>query len=237
MTIEIYADLKTAVPSDVESALRAEQEILRKPKQFFAANRVAEQGAHVYRILSREGAELIPQQVEELEGLRVAWVGLPRECVVKLTVPNAQLGLVALKGLLDPNLELPPNTPVSVWERDFLAPVLEWWQQDGNAEKALTSLHIPPDNDAINQAVHERLKELPGYHGFSSREQSLLEMTCRKVSLLVGPPGTGKTTQLSYAVCRFMEVFPKARILILSFTNRGTDELNLRIDQTKRQAF
>lgn len=237
MSAEIYAALKSAVQIDVVDALQAEQEALRRPKPFLLSRRATAHLPVVYRLLSETGGELSPEEVDELQGRRVSWVGLSKEQVVTIDVHDAEKGLVSFKGLMVLGHELPPNTPIWIWERDFLTPVLEWWKIEGNAHSALRNVHIPSDNDQLNETVHQQLKSLPYYSDLSETEKAVLEMACRKASLLVGPPGSGKTTRLSKFICTYMEAFPKARILILSYTNRGTDELNLRVAQIKQQNF
>ena len=58
-----------------------------------------------------------------------------------------------------------------------------------------------------------------------------------KVLKILGPPGTGKTTELLRIVKEEMENYPIGKIGYFSFTKKATEEVRDRIIKDERKRF
>ena len=159
---------------------------------------------------------------ESLEGAQAVWSDdrQGRGEVVVVDPDRAEVALRYVQG------ELPaPNQVVRLYPKDFLSPLIDVWTRPDAQSAALAVLKR---ND---ETLIAPVKPLPSAFGRLRRAQAAaMSLPLRRVALVVGPPGTGKTTTVGAITANLLRRFPKARVLLVGPTNVAVDTALLAAD-------
>lgn len=72
--------------------------------------------------------------------------------------------------------------------------------------------------------------DIPGLNKLDELQKKIIkEMMAKRVSVIIGPPGTGKTVLLSAIVYNIFKNNPDSKILICSNSNYAVDQAALKI--------
>jgi hypothetical protein len=161
---------------------------------------------------------------EGIEGTRVRWgEELERAGRIKFVDPDNEL-LVIEPALLGQ----PPSPGEAIWlfPNDFLGPLIDLWSGD-MGRRALRRLRQ-------TQEELEPLQEIvPLPSAFSElreRQTIAVQNSAYRCSLLIGPPGTGKSFTVGALGAYLLTRFSKARLLVVGPTNVAVDTAILAID-------
>lgn len=69
------------------------------------------------------------------------------------------------------------------------------------------------------------------FHWLRRAQRRALKLVNYSSSFLFGPPGTGKTTTLGVLLAEYLQLNPRARVLLLSTTNLAVDQAMLAVDR------
>lgn len=119
-----------------------------------------------------------------------------------------------------------PGETIRVYPPDFLTPLIELWNNEVHARRAL-SLLGPPG------AVHTPGRKPPGSRFIALREGQAAAIAAAVAprTLLIGPPGTGKTYTVGALATYLLARFKGCRILVVGPTNMAVDATVLAIDE------
>lgn len=163
---------------------------------------------------------------ESLEGANAWWPlegphnGEAR--VLSVFPEDNELHLTAVKG------DLPDEEArLRIYPPNFIEPV--------------RLLYYDPDYQALGLKIFRSLdsrlpendKSLPNPRPLTLRTQQreALKLPYRSHSLLIGPPGTGKTYTLAAILAQFLIHEPEQRVLLISNSNAAVDDALVKVDQ------
>lgn len=160
---------------------------------------------------------------EGLEGGRIRW-GRELEFggIIKLVdVDNDRVVVQPLEGAA-------PKEGETAWVflNDFLGPLIEMWQgpMADRAAKALKRSKLDVD------PLQEIRPLTPDFMDLRKRQVEAVQNTAYRCSIVIGPPGTGKSYTIGAIAAYLLRRFSKARILIVGPTNVAVDTALLSID-------
>ncbi len=166
--------------------------------------------------------------VEALEGARAWWPGEPPASAEVYAVDPDDSSIL-LKELTGPRPKA--GDTISIYEPDFLRPLAELWATPSVAEEAIGALsNVSPSSVEAPTITALDLGFL------RSSQRRALSLPRHSVSLLWGPPGTGKTTTLGAIVAEELVSGGSRRVLVLATTHTAVDEAVLSVDRFLRQA-
>jgi superfamily I DNA and/or RNA helicase len=159
---------------------------------------------------------------ESLEGCRATW-GDDFVNRGEVLFVDAEAGALVLRFVTG---DLPSHeTPIWLFPRDFLTPLIELWQ-------------IPDRRGAIgliekSRAPKKQLepKTLPqSYSVLRQRQVQAVDIALQPKALLLGPPGTGKTFTVGAIIATLLSRYKNSRILLVGPTNVAVDTALLAAD-------
>lgn len=160
---------------------------------------------------------------EGLEGGRIRW-GRELEFggIIKFVdVDNDRVVVQPLEGAA-------PKEGETAWVflNDFLGPLIEMWQgpMADRAAKALKQSKVDVD------PIQEIRPLSPDFADMRKRQTEAVQNTAYRCSIVIGPPGTGKSYTIGAIAAYLLRRFPKARILVVGPTNVAVDTAILSID-------
>lgn len=113
-----------------------------------------------------------------------------------------------------------------VYINDFLGPLIEMWQGPMAGKAAAALKQSKTDLDPIQE-----IRPLPSdFSDLRKRQVEAVQNTAYRCSIVIGPPGTGKSYTIGAIAAYLLRRFPKARILVVGPTNVAVDTAILAID-------
>jgi hypothetical protein len=207
--------------ANILAALREERDLTQKGICFTVIEAAMEDGFAVATVRpSKVGRSSAVD--EALEGARVKWgAELEFGGVIKF-VDAEQDQLV-----IEPFRGAAPDRSDMLWVflNDFLSPLIELWDSP-LAAKAKQRLEQSHDTTPLQE-----VRDLPAeFDVLRARQKLAVQAAHHRVSLVIGPPGTGKSFTVGATAAYLLRRFSKARILILGPTNVAVDNALLVID-------
>tara|TARA_B100000378_G_scaffold167944_3_gene135443 strand:+ start:1228 stop:2976 length:1749 start_codon:yes stop_codon:yes gene_type:complete len=160
---------------------------------------------------------------EGLEGGRIRW-GHELEFggIIKFVdVDNDRVVVQPLEGAA-------PKEGETAWVflNDFLGPLIDMWQGPMAARAAKALQQSKVDLDPIQE-----VRPLPpDFADLRKRQVEAVQNTAYRCSIVIGPPGTGKSFTIGATAAYLLRRFSKARILVVGPTNVAVDTAILAID-------
>lgn len=174
-----------------------------------------------------------PEDIDALDGLQVKWLGMPLGPHPKVAVIDAGSHAITLQGRFKgPYPEV--GTVIRTIDRDFFGPVLELWRRNDLGEVFLAQLERFTDEsviEALRLISHDLSRSL------FVEQAAALGIVNYSTSFIWGTGGAGKTKTLATLCRAYMAMHRGARILVCTTSNKGVDELVLRIAADCHGAF
>jgi hypothetical protein len=161
---------------------------------------------------------------EGLEGTRVKWGSeLERAGLIKFVDPDNDLVVIEPVSLGT----LPePGETLWLFPNDFLGPLIDLWSGD-MGRRALARLKQTKEE---LEPLHEIKALPPEFRDLRERQTAAVQSSAYRCSLLIGPPGTGKSFTIGAIGAYLLMRFSKARLLVVGPTNVAVDTAVLAID-------
>lgn len=121
-----------------------------------------------------------------------------------------------------------PDAGETAWVflNDFLGPLIEMWQGP-MADRAAKALRQSKGDVETSQEI----RPLPdAFRDLRVRQIEAVQNTAYRCSIMIGPPGTGKSYTIGAMAAYLLTRFSKARILVVGPTNVAVDTAILAID-------
>lgn len=158
-----------------------------------------------------------------LEGARVRWgTNLEFGGIIKFVDADRGQIIVEPFGGSFPA----PGETIWVYQNDFLGPLIDMWQGP-MANRAASRLKQTKDELEPLQPI-ELLPSL--FSDLRERQVEAVQSTAYRCSIVIGPPGTGKSFTIGATVAYLLTQFSKARVLVVGPTNVAVDTAILAID-------
>ncbi len=157
---------------------------------------------------------------ESLEGSRAVWGEAGRGDVFVVNPDAGELVLRFVQGTAPA-----PGTALRLFPRDFLTPLIELWN-DPACRKGAIELQA-----RRSDTLYGELKTLPDcFSTLRERQIDAVNLALRPLSLIIGPPGTGKTFTVGALVAYILKRFPQAKLILTGPTNVSVDTALLAAD-------
>lgn len=158
-----------------------------------------------------------------LEGARVRW-GAELEFGGVIKFVDADRDRI----IVQPIESAFPEQGETIWvyQNDFLGPLIDMWQGP-MANRAASRLKQTKEELEPLQPV-EALSSM--FSDLRERQVGAVQSTAYRCSIVIGPPGTGKSFTIGATVAHLLARFSKARILVVGPTNVAVDTAILAID-------
>lgn len=119
-----------------------------------------------------------------------------------------------------------PGTKAWVFLNDFLGPLIDMWQGPMAARAAKRLRQSKEETDPIQE-----VRSLPiEFADLRERQAEAVQASAYRCSIMIGPPGTGKSYTVGAISTYLLQRFSKARILVVGPTNVAVDTAILAID-------
>lgn len=217
--MESFAGIKRALDGELESM---------RPISFEVEKVDADERHHVIklspgsRVRLREDFEGWSAAGEKLPGGEYPWVGE----VAAVDVEHSALAVVQLSGNSSPA----DSRKIFLYEPDYQRVTRDWSEERHHQGKSLPQLYLE-----IRAGEAQRARPILDLTRFLSpsvplreRQKAAVAAAGRPVSLVWGPPGTGKTYTLGYAAACLCLAGKK--VMVVAPTNAATDQAALSID-------
>lgn len=212
---------------DIRSAISQELEATPAYYDFKVRECVFEDG--LYRVTVQPQA-VYPKVVldESLEDAE-AWWPKPHKGSAKILAVVAEEDQIILKGATS----RPPEKDglLRLYAPRYLDALLSCWLDSAWANQAMECLQ------GLDTPVRVASNPLSG-HAFRwlrRAQRQALKLVQYSSSFLYGPPGTGKTTTLGVLLAEYLQMNPRARVLLLSTTNHAVDQVTVAVDKALEQ--
>ncbi len=159
---------------------------------------------------------------EGLEGSRAVW-DRDNDGRGEVFAVDANNGRIVIRFFQGP---MPvPGQVLRLFPRDFLTPLIELWQSGQLPRGLMGALRVGPPELLL------KVRSLPpAFSDLRKMQQEAMNAALYRHSLIIGPPGTGKTYTIGAMVSYLLTRFPDCRILLLGPTNIATDGALLAVD-------
>lgn len=158
-----------------------------------------------------------------LEGARVRWgVELEFGGIIKFVDADRDKIIVQpIEGSFPA-----PGETIWVYQNDFLGPLIDLWQGPMANRAAMRLKQTKEELEPL-----QPIEELPSmFSDLRERQVGAVQSTAYRCSIVIGPPGTGKSFTIGATVAHLLTRFSKARILVVGPTNVAVDTAILAID-------
>ncbi|WP_024897859.1 DEAD/DEAH box helicase [Brucella rhizosphaerae] len=160
---------------------------------------------------------------EALEGVRVKW-GAELEYAGLIKVIDADLERI----IVLPVTSTQPNVGETLWlfPGDFLGPLIDMWAGEMGKLAAKRLRQSREEAEPL-----QPIRPLgPDFDALRERQASALQNAAYRCSVVIGPPGTGKTFTIGALGAYLLRRFSNARILLIGPTNVAVDTALQSID-------
>lgn len=160
---------------------------------------------------------------EGLEGARIRWgTELDQGGLIKLVDPDKERFVIQLsEGRMPVG-----GTTVWVFQNDFLGPLIDMW--NGPMAK-VAAQRLRQSKQELEPL--QPIKPLPGdYADLRERQVLAVQGSAYRCSIVIGPPGTGKSYTIGAMTSYLIRRFEKGRVLVVGPTNVAVDTAILAID-------
>ena len=125
-----------------------------------------------------------------------------------------------------------PGATIWVYQNDFLGPLIDMWQGPMAARAAKRLRQSKEETDPIQE-----IRPLPvAFSDLRERQVEAVQASAYRCSIVIGPPGTGKSYTVGAIATYLLQRFSKARILVVGPTNVAVDTAILAIDDWLQQS-
>lgn len=218
---------------DVVSALECERTLARIAGATFEVTTVHPTNGLPLLTIRAVRGEVTAEEVDALDGLQVHWIGMPVGARPRVSVVSAEQGTIRLRGYFTgPTPEA--GTQIRTMEIDFYGPIIDLWQRPRLGEIFLAQLKRFTQEAPIRSLgldTHDLSKSL------FPEQAKALGLPDFDITFIWGTGGAGKTMTISTVVRAYMSMYPAARILICTTSNKGLDEIVLRIAEGSAGSF
>lgn len=204
------------------AAVKAEQDISQKGVCLEVVSAEREDAYLILTVRPAKGRSRIAID-EGLEGVRVKW-GAEFEHFGLIKFVDADQDRIVVEALTF-NV---PTAGSTVWlfPNDFLGPLIDMWSGE-MGRRAVKRLRQSHDDKEPLQEV----KPLPAAFADLRERQSLaVQNSAYRCSIVIGPPGTGKSYTVGALGAYLLTRFSKSRLLVVGPTNVAVDTAILAID-------
>lgn len=158
-----------------------------------------------------------------LEGARIRWgAELEFGGIIKFVDANRDMVVVQPTGGVLPA----PGETVWVYQTDFLGPLIDLWQSPMASRAAMRLKQTKDELEPL-----QPIEDLPPmFSDLRDRQKSAVQSTAFRCSIVIGPPGTGKSFTIGATVAHLLTRYSKARVLVVGPTNVAVDTALLAID-------
>lgn len=219
--------------TDVVSALESERGLARingKHIEVVTRNVVDGKTSIVIRLLKGNSSA---EDIDELDGMPVRWAAMPIDARPTISVVDADRSLIQLRGKFrGPYPEV--GTVIQQREQDFYGPVIALWQRDDCSKRFLAQLERFHDEQAVK--IHNLIDHKLALSLFKE-QAAALGIIDYSTSYIWGTGGAGKTQTLTTLIRALVSTYPAARILVCATSNKGVDEVVLRLAHDAYGAF
>lgn len=206
--------------SSILAALRSEREASQRGLPLEVTETSEEDGYFLLTVRPQKGRRATID--ERLEGARVKW-GDELESAGRIKVVDVENDRL----IVDPGRGSRPGKDETIWIflNDFLSPLIDLWEGD---DAALVRKRLKQSHDTTPL---QEVRALPRqFDELRERQKLAVHAAHHRVSLLIGPPGTGKTHTIGAMAAYLLNRFKLARILVVGPTNVAVDTALLSID-------
>lgn len=213
--------------TQIREAIRMEEDFQRSTYIFKVARakRISPRIAAI-KVASDDERRKSDTLSESLEGANAWW---PLEAadngeakVLSVFPDDNELHLTGITG------ELPDEEArLRIYPPNFIEPVRQLYYDSHYQDLGLKILHAWDSRAPQN----EKSLAIPKTLTLRTQQREALKLPYRSHSLLIGPPGTGKTYTLAAIVAQFLIQEPEQRILLLSNSNAAVDDALVKVDQ------
>lgn len=213
--------------TQIREAIRVEEDAQRSTYIFKVARarRISGRIA-VVKVTAEDDRRNSDTLSESLEGANTWWPldgphnGEAR--VLSVFPEDNELHITAVRG------DLPDEeSRLRIYPPNFIEPVRLLYYDQRYQELGLTilrSLDSRPPQD-------ERSLPNPAPLTLRAQQREALKLPYRSHSLLIGPPGTGKTYTLAAILAQFLIHEPEQRVLLISNSNAAVDDALVKVDE------
>jgi DNA replication ATP-dependent helicase Dna2 len=213
--------------TEIREAIRMEEDAQRSTYIFKVARakRISSRIAAV-KVAADDDRRNSDTLSESLEGANAWWPlegphnGEAR--VLSVFPEDNELHLTAVKG------DLPDEEArLRIYPPNFIEPVRQLYYDPLYQDLGLKILRAW-DSRASQD---EQSLPIPEPLTLRTQQREALKLPYRSHSLLIGPPGTGKTYTLAAIIAQFLIHEPEQRVLLLSNSNAAVDDALVKVDQ------
>ena len=210
--------------NDILKALQEEREFANQSIGFSVTSSRHEGVYGILKIeISRQTGSRAAVIDESLEGSRVYWEIDEQKGQGEVFFTNADEGELVIRysGAILPK----DGDTIWLYRRDFLTPLIELWEDKEKVRKAAFVLNR-------KKRGHDDTLELPKkFEDLRARQSDAIQASLSKASLILGPPGTGKTFTLGAMVAYLLVRYKNSRIILTGPTNTAVDTALLSVDK------
>jgi len=206
----------------IQTALEAERRITQKGGGLEVASVFWEEHYLILSVKPLKGRNRVAID-EALEGVRVKW-GAELEYAGLIKVVDADLERI----IVLPATGGQPNIGDTLWlfPGDFLGPLIDMWGGEMGKLAAKRLRQSKEETEPLQQ-----IRPLgPEFDELRERQKTAVQNAAYRCSVVIGPPGTGKTFTVGALGTYLLRRFSKARILVIGPTNVAVDTALLSID-------
>lgn len=211
---------------NIRAALSSEHEHVAKGSIYNI--RSASRQEEAYVLVVEPGTARQTTAIDEsLEGCRVQWGSEKTAGSGEVLLVNPEASEIVLRY---PHGPLPTvGEPIRLYPRDFLTPLIKLWNRF-EYSTAARNLALAKQSDDGPEP-----KPLPPeFACLRERQQEAVHAALAPLSLIVGPPGTGKTFTVGAALAYLLTRFTNSTILLVGPTNAAVDAALLATDDWLR---
>jgi len=208
--------------STIVAALEIERDVSQKGVGLEVVLAEREDAFLVLKVRPAKGRTRIAVD-DGLEGVRTRWGDeLEHYGIIKFVDADQDRIIVEANSFTPPQ----PGTTIWVFPNDFLGPLIEMWSGD-MGKLALRRLRQSHEDTEPLQTINPLP---PEFAELRERQVLAVQNFAYRSSIMIGPPGTGKSFTVGAIGAYVLKRFSKSRILVVGPTNVAVDTAILAID-------